>query len=501
MIRSAGPGLVAMRTPPTMDSSNAPSRNPKYAWRDVARAEAPKRPVHDRVADFRTVFHPYDEASASDQACRCIQCPHPTCVDACPLDMPIPELLRLTADRQFTEAAKLLFAHQSMPELFVHICAGERQCEAACMLVNKSEPVPIGSISRFLLDYGWRHGLFEPPVSESTGQRVGVVGAGLCGLVAADELSRRGYGVTVFDSYRKPGGRLVNGLPGFRVDRELIERRVQLLAGRGVQFRSDMHCGRDLKLSELRRDFDAVFIGLGRANPVRLDIPGANLRGVRQAYPFVLRHTSDAALQASPVLVQDRRVLVLGGGETAVDAARIAIRCGAREVICVYRRDRSESPIAPREIANAEEEGVRFFDHAQAVEILDSGEEEVAIVRCIRTIPGEFDATGRPSAVPVAGSEFELSADIVLVAYGFEAPKIDQLDEFSELAFDARGFVVVDDQLMTNLPGVFAGGSVVHGAVPLITVVRDAHRAAASIERYLAARRVAGAQRIACAAH
>jgi len=472
-----------------MDPQPAPGRNPKYTWRDVARAEAPKRSVGDRIADFRAVYHPYDEATASEQASRCIQCPTPSCVEACPLSMPIPDLLRLTADRQFTEAAKLLFASQSMPELFVHVCAGERLCEAACMLADKSEPVSISSISRFILDFGWKNGLFEPPVNEPTGQRVAVVGSGLCGLVAADELSRTGYAVTVFDAYRKPGGRLVNGLPGFRIDRELIERRVRLLAQRGVKFRTGMVCGRDLKLDELRRDFDAVFFGLGRANPVRLDIPGAKLHGVRQAYPFVLRNTSDVALETPPVSVQNRRVIVLGGGETAVDALRVAIRCAASEAVCVYRRDIADISANPREIANAEEEGARFLCFTQAVEIIGNARGDVTHVRCVRTAPGGPDATGRSTVSRIAGSEFDIPADVVLVAYGFEPPKLTQLDTFSELDFDDHGFLVVDSDLMTNLPGVFAGGSVVRGSVPLVTIVHDSRDAAASIDRYLSMRR------------
>jgi glutamate synthase (NADPH) small chain len=476
-----------------MDSHPAPELNPKYAWRDVARTEAPKRSVGDRIADFRAVYHPYDEATAIEQASRCIQCPTPSCVDACPLSMPIPDLLRLTADRQFAEAAKLLIANQGMPELFVHICAGERMCEAVCTLAGKSEPVAISSISRFLLDFGWKHDLFEPPVSPPTGQSVAVVGAGLCGLVAADELSRTGYAVTVFDAYRKPGGRLVNGFPGFRVDRELIERRVRLLAQRGVHFRTGMVCGRDLKLGELRRGFDAVFFGLGRANPVRLEIPGAKLRGVRQAYPFVLRNTSDVALESPPVFVRNRRVIVLGGGETAVDALRVAIRCGASDAVCAYRRETCNMSARSREIANAEEEGARFLNFTQAVEIIGNAQGDVTHVRCVRTVSGEPDATGHCTVSPVAGSEFDIPADVVLVAYGFEPPKLTQMDEFSDLAFDDRGFLVVDADLMTNLPGVFAGGSVVRGPAPLIAIVRDSCCAAESIDRYLCARRANGA--------
>jgi len=470
-----------------MLSDPTPTRNPKYAWRDVARAETPKRAVSDRIADFRATSRPYDGATASEQAARCIQCPNPTCVEVCPLGTPIPDLMRLTADSQFREAAQLLFTNNSMPELFVHICAGERLCEAACVLADKSDPVPVSSIGRFLLEFGWSNGVFEAPVATFTGRRVAVVGAGLCGLVAADELSRKGHAVTVFDAYHKPGGRLVNGLPGFRVDRELIEKRVSLLARRGVKFRTGMICGRDLKLGELRRDFDAVFFGLGRANPIRLEIPGSKLRGVRQAYPFVLRNTSDVKLETPPVSVHGKRIVVLGGGETAVDALRVAIRCGATEAVCLYRRAQHDMPAKPSEVANAEEEGARFRFFAQPVAIIGNEAGDVTHVRCVRTAPGGIDATGRRTAVPITGSEFDVPADVVLVAFGFEPPKLTQVDEFAQLKVDGRGHLAVDSRLMTNIAGVFAGGSVARGPMPLVDIVRDARQAAESIDDYLGA--------------
>ena len=421
-----------------MDPPSPTSRNPKYAWSEISRAEPSKRAAGERVGDFDAVFSLFDEATASEQASRCIQCPNPTCVEACPLNSPIGELLRLTADGQFMEAARLMFASNSMPELFAHVCAGERLCEAACILGAKSDPVPIPSIARFLLDYGWKHGLAEPPVSPPTGQSVAVVGAGLCGLVNADELSRSGYAVTVFDSYAKPGGRLVNGLPGFRVDRKLIEKRVELLRQRGVQFRMGMVCGRDITLGALRRDFDAVFFGLGRTDPIRLEIPGVDLAGVHQAYPFVLQNTADASLDAPRVEVRGRRVIVLGGGETALDTLRIALRCGAREAVCIYRRDAADMPARPNDYGNAVEEGARFLFRSQAVAIIGNEAGAVTQVRCERTAPGAPDASGRPAVTPVAGSEFDVPADVVLMACGFAPPTLSPGDEFADDAHVER---------------------------------------------------------------
>lgn len=472
-----------------MDPASTPARNPKYAWRDVARAEPPKRAAGDRISDFKDIYQPYDEWIASEQASRCIQCPNPTCVEACPLGSPIPELLGLTADGRYLEAAQLLFSTHSMPELFVHVCAGERLCEAACLLGAKSDAVPIAAVARFLLDFGWKHGFAEPPLALTTGQRVAIVGAGLCGLIGADELSRSGHAVTVFDSYLKPGGRLVNGLPGFRVDKTLIEQRVALLRHRGVDFRMGVVCGRDLTLRELRQNFDATFFGLGRADPMPLEIPGAQLRGVHQAYPFVLQNSPDAPVDSPRVEVRGRRVVVLGGGETAVDAVRVAIRCGAAEATCVYRREADDMPCGPKEFNNAIEEGARFVFRSQAAAVLSDPAGAVAGVRFTRTEPGECDESGRRAVVPIAGAEFEIEADVVLVAQGFAPPTLAHCDEFAELAMDAHGLLVVDANQMTNIPGVFAGGSIVRGSVPLVEVVRDARKAVAAIDRYLADRR------------
>ena len=460
----------------------------KYAWRELDRVEPPKRPVRDRLSDFNEVSRPYDETTASEQASRCVQCPNPNCVAACPLELPIPELLRLTADGQFLEAAQLLFNTQSLPEFSAHICVEQRMCEAACVLQKASNPVPIGSISRFLLDYGWKHGVKEPPSAPANGRRVIVIGSGLCGLVAADALSRLGYAVTIMDSSHAPGGRLVNGLAGFKVDRAVIRRRVQSLKERGVQFRMGVLCGRDVTMRELRRDYDVLLFALGRTEAAPLEIPGAKLRGVCQAYPFILHHTSDAFLRAPPVNVEGLRVVVLGGGDTAMDALRVALRAGASDALCIYRRDRENMPADPKELENAMEEGARFLFQSQPVEILGNLSEEVTRVRCVRTQLDPPDASGRIGVRPRPGTEFEIPAEVVLVAYGFAPPRLPDYGEFGELAVDEHGCLIVDSAQMTNMPGVFAAGSIARWPVSMIEVMQDARKAAAEIDRHLAAR-------------
>ena len=466
-----------------MNPSSSPSWKAKHAWREIDRAEPPKRPAAERVSDFREIYGGFDEATVREQASRCIQCPYPTCVQACPLDSPIPELLSLVADGRFKEAAELLCASQSLPEVFAHSCIGGHPCERACLLV--AEAVPISAIERFLLDYAWKHGVAEPPLASPTGQRVAVIGSGICGLVGTDALSRLGYAVTVIDYRQKPGGRMVNGMPGFRVDTALIEGRVELLKKRGVQFHMGVVCGRDVKLTTLRRDFDAVFFALGRAEAIPLEVPGAELRGVYQADQLLQQNKSNSAVD-----VRGRRVVVLGGGDTALDTLRTAIRHGASDALCIYHRDAANMPASPQEYDNAQEEGARFLFLSRPVRVVGNAAGEVTHIRCVRTELDQPDATGRLGVRPVTGSEFDVPADVVLVAYGFTPPKLPRDDEFADLVVDAHNRMVVDANQMTNLPGVFAGGLVVCGPVPLTQVVRDARKTAAAINCYLAARRL-----------
>jgi glutamate synthase (NADPH/NADH) small chain len=269
----------------------------------------------------------------------------------------------------------------------------------------------------------------------------------------------------------------------------VIGRRVQSLKERGVEFRMGVVCGRDVKLRDLRKDYDAVLIALGRTETVPLGIPGAELGGVCQAYPFILHHTADAKLQSPPVNVEGRQVVVLGGGDTAMDALRIALRAGARDALCIYRRDLENMPADPKEMENAAEEGARFLFRSQPVAIIGNAEGRVTRVRCVHTELSAPDASGRSEARPLAGTECELPADVVLVAYGFMPARLPRCDEHAELAVGEYGCLAVDETQMTNLPGVFAAGSIARWPVTMIEVMRDAGKAATEIDGYLRARR------------
>ncbi len=472
-----------------MNTSSSSAWERKHTWSQIDRHEPPKRSAAERVADFGEIDGTFGELEASEQASRCIQCANPGCVHACPLENPIPDLLSLTADGKFKEAASLLCASHSLPELFAHICINGHLCERACVLAARFEAVPISAIARFLLHYAWDHGVSEPALAPANGQRIAVLGSGIGGLVGADALSRLGYAITVMDSRAKPGGRMVNGLPGFRVDTTLIERRIELLKQRGVQFRMGLAYGKDVKLSELQRQFDAVFLALARVEPVPLQIPGAQLADVELAAMFLAQVAGKNGREKKPVELRGRRVAVLGGGDTAMNALRTAIRLGAAQALCVYRRDEANMPATLDQFQNAVEEGAQFEFLAQPVSLVGNAAGKVAGVRCVRMQLKKTGAPGRPEVQPVMDSEFELPADVVLVAYGYKPARLPQMEAFAELGMDELGCIPVDSNHMTNLDRVFAGGSIVRGPVPISEVVRDARSAVASIDHYLLAKR------------
>ncbi|HVT72136.1 MAG TPA: FAD-dependent oxidoreductase [Lacunisphaera sp.] len=477
-----------------MHAPPAPTGQAKYAWSEIDRREPPLRPVADRLADFREVAGDYDEATAREQARRCIQCPHPTCVAACPLHCAIPELLALTADGQFGEAAELFFSTHYFPELASHACVGGRVCERDCVLAGKSDAVPIRAITRFLLHYGWKHGLAEPALAPPKSGQVAVLGSGICGLVAADALTRRGYAVTVFDSRRTPGGRMMNGLPGFRMDREMVAQRVALLQRRGIQFHMGVAFGPEVKLSALRREFDAVFLSFGHADAVPLEIPGAELRGVYPAAVFLAENAGVGCGgmdgHMTPGNLRGQRVVVLGAGDTAMDVLRTAIRLGAADALCLCRREEKAMLADAEEYARAREEGARFLFSTQASAVLGDVDGRVFGVRCVRTETLAPEGGRRPAVRAVPQSETDLPADAVFVAYGFQAPQLPHSDDFARLALDPRGRVEVTTEHMTNLPGVFAGGAILRGTATMVELVLDARQAADGIDQYLTAKAV-----------
>lgn len=465
-------------------------RDAKYAWAAIGRATPPKRPADERVGDFLEVYRNFDEATVREQASRCIQCPNALCSQGCPLHNRIPEWLALAAEGKFLAAAELSRSTSNLPEICSRVCPQERLCEGACLLNTKSDPVAIGAIERFINEYAFAHGAVEPVVAPPNGLRVAVVGSGPGGIACADQLIQDGFEVTVFESQLIPGGLLVNGIPSFKLEKDLVDRRIKLLVQRGVKFQLGVQIGRDVSLAQLRQEFNAVFLAFGAQRPKPLDIPGAELKGVVAALPFLIQKNVCSPLVDLPsVDVTGKRVAVLGGGDTAMDCLRTALRSGASEAVCVYRRDLANMPGSRKEYANALEEGARFEFLSNPVELVPGSDGEVKAVKCVRMELGEPDASGRRSPRVVPGSEFVLAADILLVAYGFDPVKMSSGDEAVPLQTDRWGSLKVDANQMTNIPGVFSGGDSVRGPSLVAHAVWDGRKAAQGIERYLQAAR------------
>lgn len=470
-----------------MKSEQSTDESGRYAWRELPRVDPPKRSATDRVADFLEVYSDLDEETAREQAARCIQCPNPACVVGCPMANRIPEWLALTAEGHFLEAAELVLIGSSMPEIFSRICVQERQCEANCVLEGPSEPVAIGAVEKFLQEYALREGIYATPPYPPNGFKVAVVGSGPGGLVCAEDLMRLGYAVTVFEASSVPGGLLMRGMPAFKLAKSVVERRIELMRKRGVHFRLGVKVCEDITLDELLSEFDAVYLGIGARQARTLDVPGADLDGVCQGVPFIVQFSSLQAGEEPAVDPRGKRVVVLGGGDTAMDCLRTAIRGGAKEAMAIYRRDENSMPATRKHHRNAIEEGARFLFQALPVALLGNEEGRVTHVRCVRTTMEAVKGRDRLEAKVIPGSEFDVPADLVLVAYGFDRSRCSHETDCAKLTRNAEGDLVVDEHGMTSQPGIFAGGDLVHGPGRLVDTVRDARRGAKAIHIYLAA--------------
>jgi glutamate synthase (NADPH/NADH) small chain len=410
-------------------------------------------------------------------------------VQGCPLHNHIPAWLALAADGKFLEAAEISRATSNMPEICPRVCPQERLCEGACILNSPEEAICIGAIEKFINEYALAHGgeVTTGPVPPN-GLRVAVVGSGPGGLACADELAKLGYAVTVFESQLLPGGLLMFGIPAFKLEKGVVERRVNILRRQGVQFKGGVTIGKDLGLDELRREFHAVFLGIGALKPKPLDIPGATLHGVYQGLPFLAQKNAPIALDLPPVDVEGKRVIVLGGGDSAMDCLRTAIRCGAAATACAYRRDLANMPGSRKEYANALEEGAQFMFLTNPLALESNARGEVTAVRCVRMELGEPDASGRRTPHAVKGSEFVLPADLVLIAYGFDPVPFPPESDLAQILLNDWGAIKVNELQMTSVDGVFAGGDVVRGPSLVVHAVRDGRQAAEGIHRYLSAK-------------
>lgn len=471
-----------------MDTHNKPAQTTHdfaEIWRDIDRVDPSKRPAADRAGDFHEIYSLLDEATVREQASRCIQCPQPSCREGCPLSNRIPEWLALAAEGRFLEAAEISQSTSNMPEICSRVCPQEKLCEGSCILGGQAEPVCIGAIEKFLNEYDFAHRGEWPVMAMPNGRKAAVVGSGPGSLACADELAKLGYAVTIFEMQSQPGGLLLNGIPAFKLDKKVVERRIKILRRRGVKFELGVTLGKDLTLGELRSDFDAVFLGIGAQKAKALDVPGADLNGVHDALPFLIQKNSTMPLEVANIDVTGRHVVVVGGGDTAMDCLRTAIRSRAARVTCVYRRDLANMPGSRKEYKNAIEEGAEFLFLTNPVALESDGNGNVSGVECIRMELGEPDSSGRRRPRKVPGSEFTIPAEIILVAFGFDPVPFPAGSDLAAIAVNDWGAIRVDENQMTNLPGVFAGGDVVRGPSLVVHAVRDGRKAALGMHRYL----------------
>jgi len=456
-----------------------------FQFLETPRADPDKRSVTERLQDSNEIYGRFDADSAARQAGRCIDCGIPYCEFKCPVHNYIPNWLRLIEEGRLFEAAELSHRTNTLPEICGRICPQDRLCEGDCTLNDGLGAVSIGSIEKYITDEALKQG-WRPDMSDvvASGHRVAVIGAGPAGLGCADVLVRNGVEAVVFDRYPRIGGLLTYGIPPFKLDKSVVDTRRELLEGMGVEFRLGMELGRDLDIDVLLAEYDAVFLGMGAYDAVRGDMPGEDGPGVVPALAFLVgranEHLGTDAPGGIDVDVADQRVVVLGGGDTAMDCNRTALRQGARSVTCVYRRDEASMPGSRKEVGHAMEEGVEFRFQRQPVAI-DSQGGSVTGVRVAETRPGEAERGARRRFDIVAGSEETIPADRVIVAFGFNAQAPAWFDDHG-IARYADGRILVSDEPRwpgrTTHPRVFAGGDAVRGADLVVTAVFDGREAA-----------------------
>ena len=455
----------------------------------IDRQEMPTRDPGERSGTFTEVNLGFTERLAMLEAQRCLACKRATCVEGCPVTVDIPTFVRQIEEGDFAAAAATLFDDNTLPAVTGRVCPQEHQCEAECVRGRKGAPVAIGHLERFIADWARGH-VHEPPLTiERTGRRIAVIGAGPGGLTAAGELARHGHDVTIYEALHTPGGVLTYGIPEFRLPNDIVQHEVSRLEALGVHIECNVVIGRTYTLDELRKGFDAVFVSVGAGLPVFLDVPGEGLKGVYSANEYLTRVNLMQAYAFpdadTPVLHGDH-VVVIGGGNVAVDAVRTARRLGAKQASIVYRRGRSELPARAEEIHHAEQEGVTFEFQVSPLAIEGNADRWVTGLRCVDTELGEPDASGRRSPTPIEGSERVIPCDTVVVAVGTRANPL-LTSSSPDLALTNRGYLVADERGMTNLPGVFAGGDIVRGSATVILAMADGKRIAGTIDQYVRA--------------
>tara|TARA_B100000963_G_scaffold361854_1_gene400312 strand:+ start:3636 stop:5081 length:1446 start_codon:yes stop_codon:yes gene_type:complete len=459
---------------------------------DVKQETPEKRSTSKRKDDFNEIYNEFITEKAKEQSSRCSQCGVPFCQIHCPLSNNIPDWLKLTAEGRLKEAYELSQSTNNMPEVCGRICPQDRLCEGNCVIEQSGHgTVTIGSVEKYINDTAWEKGWVKPiKVKRELKQTVGIIGAGPAGMACAEELRKSGYQVTIYDRYDRPGGLLIYGIPNFKLEKFVVERRTELLKASGIKFVQNFEVGKDKTLYELREKHDAILIATGVYKAREINIPGHELKNIFPAMEF-LTASNRKGLGDKVELFDDgtlnaegKDVVVIGGGDTAMDCVRTSIRQKANSVKCLYRRDRENMPGSAREVGNAIEEGVEFVWLTSPKRFI--GNTTVESVEVNKMKLGEPDSSGRRRPEIEIGSEYKIKADLVIKSLGFDPENLPKLFDAKELAISQWGTIKIDlNSMQTNLDGVFAAGDIVRGASLVVWAIRDGRDAASQIENFL----------------
>ncbi len=467
-------------------------KNKMLQFTDLPKQNPTKRETEKRKGDFNEIYKEFINDKAKEQSSRCSQCGVPFCQIHCPLSNNIPDWLKLTAEGRLKEAYDLSQSTNNMPEVCGRICPQDRLCEGNCVIEQSGHgTVTIGSIEKFITETAWEKGWVKPlKIKNELKESVGIIGSGPAGLACGEELRKLGFQVTIYDRYDRPGGLLIYGIPNFKLEKFVVERRTKLLKDSGIKFIQNFEIGKDSTLKDLRKKHDAVLIATGVYKAREIEIEGSNLENIFPAMDFLTASNKKGLgdnhklFDKGVLNAEGKNVVVIGGGDTAMDCVRTAVRQKAKSVKCLYRRDRENMPGSSREVSNAIEEGVDFIWLSSPKKFI--GNKNVQKVEINKMQLGEADSSGRRKPVIQKGSEVVIEADLVIKSLGFDPENIPKLFDEEDLAVSKWGTIKIDLKTMqTNIDGVFAAGDIVRGASLVVWAIRDGRDAAVQIEKYL----------------
>jgi len=459
---------------------------------DIGQQNPPKRDISDRKDDFDEIYQEFLKDRAVQQSSRCSQCGVPFCQVHCPLSNNIPDWLKLTAEGRYEEAYQLSQSTNNMPEVCGRICPQDRLCEGNCVIEQSGHgTVTIGSIEKYITEKAWENGWVKPiEINTEKNESIGIIGSGPAGLACGEQLRKKGYKVTIYDRYDRAGGLLIYGIPGFKLEKHVVQRRIKLLEESGIKFVLNFEVGKDSSLTELREKHDAILIATGVYKAREVNLPGNDLSNIFPAMEFLTASNKKGLgdkvelFDNGTLNAEGKDVVVIGGGDTAMDCLRTSVRQNAKSVKCLYRRDRENMPGSAREVGNAEEEGVEFIWLTSPKEFKGTNKIESVVVNKMKL--GEPDDSGRRKPVVEENSDFEIKADLVIKALGFDPEDLPKLFNEEKLQVSRWGTIKADfDTMETSIEGVFAAGDIVRGASLVVWGIKDGRDAATSIDNYL----------------